>query len=394
MTGFVSAVKMAWGSIVSNKMRSFLTMLGIIIGVGAVIILVSLVEGVSSEVEDSFSQLGTTNVNVSARSRFATRSFDYDDVEELVMENSDIIDGFIPSAQTSATLRNGGNNGSTTVVGVNAYYFELNDIDTQLGRKITDLDLENSSKVIVIGEWNAIQYFGSCENAIGKTIKVNGLPFTVVGVQERLTNDVEQYGSDDKAYVPYTTAVKTLGIGALSSFTLGAASVDCIDEVITVAKNFMYEIYKDEDRYTVSNLQTVVDTLDEMMGMMSGVLGGIAGISLLVAGIGIMNIMLVSVTERTREIGIRKSIGAKRSSILMQFVVEAMALSFCGGVIGVIFGIIVALIAGNLIGIPAKPTISIIMISLIFSSAVGLFFGFNPARKASKLNPIDALRSE
>ncbi len=394
MTGFISSVKMAWGSIISNKMRSFLTMLGIIIGVGAVIILVSLVEGVSSEVEDSFSQLGTTSVNVSARSRFATRSFDYEDIEELVFENSEIIKGFTPTAQASATLRNGGNNGSTTVTGVNDYYWILNDLDTQLGRKINDLDLENSSKVIVIGEWNAIQYFGSCENAIGKTLKVNGLPFTVVGIQERITEDVEQYGSDDRAYIPYTTAVKTLGVGALSSFTLDAVNTDCINDVINVAKEFMYDIYKDENRYTVSNLQTVVDILDEMMGMMSGVLAGIAGISLLVAGIGIMNIMLVSVTERTREIGIRKAIGAKRSSILMQFVVEAMALSFCGGVIGVIFGIIVATVAGNLIGIPAKPTAGIIIIALLFSSAVGLFFGFNPARKASKLNPIDALRSE
>ncbi len=394
MTGFIQAVKMAWSSIIANKMRSFLTMLGIIIGVGAVIILVSLVEGVSSEVESTFNDMGTTSVNVSARGRFTTRSFDYEDVEELVNENSDIISGFTPSAQTSATLRNGGNNGSTSVIGVNDYYFELNALDTQLGRKITDLDLEYNSRVIVIGEWNAITYFGSVENSIGNTIKVNGLPFTVVGVQERITEEVEQYGSDDIAYVPYTVAVKTLGVGPLSSFTLEAKDVESVKAVMNIAENFMYNIYKDEDRYTVSNLQTIVDMLDEMMGMMSGVLGGIAGISLLVAGIGIMNIMLVSVTERTREIGIRKSIGAKRRSILMQFVVEAMALSFFGGVIGVIFGIIVATITGKIIGIAAKPTFGVIMLALVFSSAVGLFFGFNPARKASKLNPIDALRSE
>ncbi len=394
MRGFGSALKMAWESMVANKMRSFLTMLGIIIGVGAVIILVSLVEGVSSEVEDSFSELGTTSIMVSARQRFNTRSFDYDDIEELVWENQDSIRGFVPTASASATLRKGGNNGSTTVNGVNEYYWTLNNLDTQLGRKISEIDLAAASRVIVIGEWNAIQYFGSVRDAVGSEIKVNGLPFTVVGVLERQTDDVEQYGADDCAYIAYTTAVKALNIGYLTSFTLDATSSETVDKAINVTKKFMYDIYGDEDRYTVTNMQTIIDMLDEVMGMMSGVLGGIAAISLLVAGIGIMNIMLVSVTERTREIGIRKSIGAKRSSILLQFVVEATTLSFCGGVIGVIFGIVVAIIAGNIIGIAAKPTVYIIVISLLFSSAVGLFFGFNPARKASKLNPIDALRSE
>lgn len=394
MRGFGSTLKMAWESIVANKMRSFLTMLGIIIGVGAVIILVSLIEGVSSEVEDSFNEMGTTSVMVSARQSYATRSFEYEDIEELVWENSEYINGFIPSASKSMTLRKGGNNGTTTVNGVNSYYWTLNRLDTQLGRKISDVDLANNSKVIVIGEWNAIQYFGSVEDAVGSEIKVNGLPFSVVGVLERQTDDVEQYGSDDCAYVPYTTAYKALEIGSLSGFTLDAASAEDVDRVVSIAKDFMYDIYKDTDRYSVNNMQSILDILDEMMGMMSGVLGGIAAISLLVAGIGIMNIMLVSVTERTREIGIRKSIGAKRRSILLQFVVEATALSFCGGVIGVIFGVVVAVIVGQLIGISARPTPGIIMLALLFSCAVGLFFGFNPARKASKLNPIDALRSE
>lgn len=391
---FGSSLKMAWESIIANKMRSFLTMLGIIIGVGAVIILVSLVEGVSSEVEDSFSEMGTTSVMVMARQNFATRSFDYDDVEDMVWENAQYINGFVPSASTAATLRKGGNNGMTTVNCVNSYYWTMNNLDTQLGRKISDIDLSNDSAVIVIGEWNAIQYFGSVKEAVGNEIKVNGLPFTVVGVLERQTDDVVQYGADDCAYIPYTTAVKKLNVGALSGFTLDAASTEDVDRVVNIAKEFMYDIYKDTDRYSVNNMQTIIDTLDEMMGMMSGVLGGIAAISLLVAGIGIMNIMLVSVTERTREIGIRKSIGAKRSSILLQFVVEATALSFCGGVIGVVFGIVVAVIVGNIIGITAKPTPAIILLALLFSCAVGLFFGFNPARKASKLNPIDALRSE
>lgn len=391
---FFSSVKMAWESIVSNKMRSFLTMLGIIIGVAAVIILVSLVQGLSSQVTDMFTSMGTTGVNVNTMSYYQTRNFSYDDIEDFMWEHSDKIIGFVPNASVGATLKYGGNNTSTNVTGINEYYTKLNDVKTQLGRFINKVDVDNSSKVVVIGEYNAIEYFGSVREAIGKTIKINGLPFQVVGVLERQTDDVSAYSSDDAAYVPYSAAEKFLKTGNLTGFTLIAKDTETVDEVIDLANDFMFNIFGDSDRYYVSSLQDILDEYNEMMGIMSAVLGGIAGISLLVAGIGIMNIMLVSVTERTKEIGIRKSIGAKRSSIMSQFVVEAMTLSLIGGIIGIIFGIIVAMVIGKIIGIAAKPTVGIILISIGFSSAVGLFFGFNPARKASKLNPIDALRSE
>ncbi len=391
---FFSSVKMAWESIRSNKMRSFLTMLGIIIGVAAVIILVSLVQGLSSQVSSMFESMGTTGVSVSAFSQYETRSFTYNDIEDFMWEHPDKIVGFVPGTRVGATLKYGGNNSDTTVNGVNEYYTKLNDLDTQLGRFINKVDVDNCSKVVVIGEYNAIECFGSVKEAIGKSIKINGLPFTVVGVAERKSDDVSQYSEDDAAYIPYSAAEKFLNSGNLSDFTLIAKDADTVDEVVSIANEFMFGIFGSEDDYYVGSLKDILDQYNEMMGTMSAVLGGIAGISLLVAGIGIMNIMLVSVTERTREIGIRKSIGAKRSSILVQFVVEAMTLSLIGGIIGIIFGIIVAMIIGKIIDIPAKPTVSIILISLGFSSAVGLFFGFNPARKASKLNPIDALRSE
>lgn len=390
----LSSVKMAWESIASNKMRSFLTMLGIIIGVGAVIILVSLVQGLSSEVSGMFESMGTTGVTVTAYRSYNTRSFDYDDVEELMWENSDKISGFVPTAAVGATLKYGGNNTTTTVTGVNEYYTTLNDLTTQLGRFINKVDVDNCSKVAVIGEYNAIECFGSVEDAIGMSIKINGQPFTVVGVSERKSDDVTQYSSDDVAYVPYSAAKRYLGVGNLSSFTLIAKDTDTVDSVVDIAEEFMYSVYGSDDDYNVTSLKAILDEYNDMMGILSAMLGGIAGISLLVAGIGIMNIMLVSVTERTREIGIRKSIGAKRSSILIQFVVEAISLSLMGGVIGIIFGAVVAVAVGKLIGITAVPTVSIILVALGFSSAVGLFFGFNPARKASKLNPIDALRSE
>lgn len=390
----LSSVKMAWESIASNKMRSFLTMLGIIIGVGAVIILVSLVQGLSSEVSGMFESMGTTGVTVTAYRSYNTRSFDYEDVEELMWENSDKIAGFVPTAAVGATLKYGGSNTATTVTGVNEYYTTLNNLTTQLGRFINKVDVDNCSKVAVIGEYNAIECFGTVEDSIGKSIKINGQPFTVVGVSERKSDDVTQYSSDDVAYVPYTAAKRYLGAGNLSSFTLIAKDTDTVDSVVDVAEEFMYGVYGSDDDYNVTSLKAILDEYNDMMGILSAMLGGIAGISLLVAGIGIMNIMLVSVTERTREIGIRKSIGAKRSSILIQFVVEAISLSLMGGVIGIIFGAFVAVAVGKLIGITAVPTVSIILVALGFSSAVGLFFGFNPARKASKLNPIDALRSE
>lgn len=391
---FFSSVKMAWESIKSNKMRSFLTMLGIIIGVGAVIILVSLMQGLTSEVTSMFESMGTTGVTVSAHYSFDTRSFSYDDIEELMWENSDDIVGFLPTASTSAVLKYGGNNTTTTVNGVNEYYSSYNDVTTQLGRFINKIDLDNCSKVAVIGEYNAIECFGTVEDAIGKSIKINGMPFTVVGVSERRSDDVSQYGSDDVCFIPYTAAKRFLRLENLTSFTLAAKDTETVDKVTEIAEAFMYGIYGDEDDYTVTSLQEILEEYNDMMGMMSAMLGGIAGISLLVAGIGIMNIMLVSVTERTREIGIRKSIGAKRSSILIQFVVEAIILSLMGGIVGIIFGGTAGFLIGKLIGITAIPTLSIILVALGFSSAVGLFFGYNPARKASKLNPIDALRSE
>lgn len=391
---FFSSVKMAWESIKSNKMRSFLTMLGIIIGVGAVIILVSLMQGLTSEVTSMFESMGTTGVTVSANYSYDTRSFTYDDIEEFMWENSDEIVGFLPTAATRAVLKYGGSNTTTSVTGVNEYYASYKELTTQLGRFINRVDLDNCSKVAVIGEYNAIECFGSVEESIGKSIKVNGQPFTVVGVAERKSDDVSQYGSDDVCYVPYTSAKRFLGIGNLTSFTLIAKDTERVDRVTELAEDFMYGIYGDEDDYTVTSLQEILEEYNDMMGMMSAMLGGIAGISLLVAGIGIMNIMLVSVTERTREIGIRKSIGAKRSSILVQFVVEAIILSLMGGIVGIIFGGTAGFLIGKVIGITAVPTASIILLALGFSSAVGLFFGYNPARKASKLNPIDALRSE
>lgn len=387
------AFKMSWESIKSSKMRSFLTMLGIIIGISSVIILVSLVQGAMNEITESISSLGTNTVIVNISFGADTRSVTTDDLDDLLFENQDYISGYIPSSSSSATLKAGSENMKSNVDGTNEYYTLVKSVDTQLGRMITRLDIVNNNRVIVLGEYNATELFGGVKAALDQEIKVNGEMFKVVGILER-KGDVTQGSSDDKALIPFSTAQRLFKNTSLRSFTVQAASVDAVTNAKALVEKMLFEHFADTDAYTIINMQEMLDKLSSIMGMMAGVLGGIAGISLLVAGIGIMNIMLVSVTERTREIGIRKAIGAKRSSILVQFLIEAIVVSLIGGIIGIIFGVGVSILVGNALKLTVMPSIGILIFSLFYSLGVGVFFGLYPANKASKLNPIEALRFE
>ena len=227
-------------------------------------------------------------------------------------------------------------------------------------------------------------------DAVGQTIKVNGNALTVVGVLEE-QDDSSEGSADDCVYLPYTTASK-LTFGAISSFLFATWDASLNSEGTTLIDNALYAVFQNDDYYMISDMQEMVDSMTEMTNMMTMVLVGIAGISLLVGGIGIMNIMLVSVTERTREIGIRKSLGAKKKDIMRQFVIEAGTTSALGGVIGIVFGSVVAVIAGQIIGMTTTPSVGAVAISFGVSVFIGVFFGFMPANKAAKLNPIDALR--
>ena len=378
-------------------MRSFRTMLGIIIGVAAVIILVGLVNGQMSYMKESFASMGTNKINVSL-TNLSTRSASVDDMYEFYEENQEYFDEMSPSVSVSGTVKYGNESmTSTSITGVSEEYLELNNQALESGRFIQYSDLVSRQKVCVIGYYLATELYGSASKAVGDTIRINGEGYKIVGCVERQTSesdDVEEGGSDDFIYLPYTAAGKLSRNGTINNYVFTIKNLDDTETVKDLFDEFLYPIFKDEDLYRITAMSELMDSLDSMIAMMSMMLGGIAGISLLVAGVGVMNIMLVSVTERTREIGIRKSLGAKKGTILQQFVIEAAVTSSIGGIIGIIVGCGLTGVIGNMMGMTAVPTMGSILLSFSVSVGIGLLFGYMPARRAAGLNPIDALRSE
>lgn len=391
LQSFKLAIKSIWG----NKMRSFLTMLGIIIGVAAVIILVSLVNGYMGSVVESFASMGVNQINVNV-TNLTSRTVDVDQMYEFYDEHGDMFDGISPNVSLSATIKKGDDSmTSTSVAGRSEQYLEMKDYKLQVGRNIAYSDIVSRQKVCVIGAYVAQELFGSADKAISDTLKINGYAFKVVGVVEAQDeDDMEDGGTDDFVWIPYSVATSLAGSANISSYTLTVSNTDNADTAKTLIQNFLYETFKDSDLYRVTAMSEMLDNLNNQISLMSGMLGGIAGISLLVAGVGVMNIMLVSVTERTREIGIRKSLGADKGTILQQFVIEAAVTSSLGGLVGILIGCIATKAVGAFIGISASPTLTAVIVSFGVSVAIGLFFGYMPARRAANLNPIDALRSE
>lgn len=384
--------RLALKSLASSKMRSFLTMLGIIIGVGSVIILVSLMQGMTSYISDSFSDLGTDQISVSVTNT-DTRKIGVDDMYEILENYPDTFRNMSPTVSVRATVKNGSESiTSSTVSGVGEGYLSLAALELSSGRFIQYSDIVSRQKVCVIGTYVAQELFAG-QNPVGQVVKLNGEPYTVVGLLQEKA-DSEERSSDDCVYLPYSTATKLSRSADISSYTFVVADIDSMDSAKEFLKDQLYNVFKNEDLYTVTSLSEMLEMVESMTGMMTLVLVGIAAISLLVAGIGIMNIQLVSVTERTREIGIRKSLGAKRGVILQQFIIEAGMQSSLGGVIGIVFGCVVTSIIGGLIGLDASPSLSAILISFFVSAGIGIIFGYMPARRAARLNPIDALRSE
>ncbi|MBQ3114973.1 MAG: ABC transporter permease [Clostridia bacterium] len=371
-------------------MRSFLTMLGIIIGVAAVIILVSIVDGFSNTMIDAFESAGINLVNVNVRGRGSSRTVTPDDMLTFAEDNSDDIIGISPTVMASVTLKVDTENNQTTVTGVNEYYKDIKELEIGGGRFLQYIDVERRQKVCVIGSYIAKNYFETF-SCVGEKIKINGNDYTVVGVLEESAGS-EEGSADDIVYIPYTCATLLSRQKTISSYVVASTSKDDVTKVKKLVENYLYSIFDNSDLYTVTAVADLVDTVDELMGTLTAILVGIAGISLLVGGIGIMNIMLVSVTERTREIGIRKSLGAKPWDIMSQFVVEAATTSSMGGFIGIAFGCVSSIVAGKILGVTATPSILAILVAFSVSVAIGMFFGYFPAKKASKLNPIDALR--
>ena len=394
--GLGKSFTMAISSIINNKVRALLTMLGIIIGISSVIILVSVMNGLTNEITSMFDEFGTTSLTANIMTRAANIEVKPEEVYEFVDENPELYAGASPQVMVSGQLKlptSGDDTITSSCNGVSEDYYDIKRLELGFGRFICNVDCENNSKIAVIGSYQALYFFGTCEDALDKTIRINGLPFTVVGVLEE-EEDSTQSSSDDVVYIPYSTALKMNGTSIVSTYVVDAASDDAVDPGKTRLSRFLLEKIGDEDFFSITSLKVMIDAMTDVLGKMTMVLVAIAGISLLVGGIGIMNIMLVTVSERTREIGIRKALGAKHKHIMTQFVMESGVVSCIGGIIGIILGSTLAMLAGKALDMEVSPSIGAIALAFGVSVGIGIIFGFLPARKAAKLNPIDALRSD
>ncbi len=383
---------LAMKSMSSSKMRSFLTMLGIIIGVASVIILVSIVNGFSGQLTSSFESMGTNLLTVNIMARGTNRTVSPADMMELA-DSTDSISMMTPNVTVSGvTAKYGSTNATTSIYGTNEFYADIRKYEVQTGRFLGYIDVERRQKVCVIGTYLASELFEDA-GATGKQLKLNGEVYTVVGELKKI-QDGSENSMDNVVIIPYTAAMRLSRMGTVSSYYLSAASAAESADALKAVNSALTEKLGSSDYYRVSSQEETIEQVNELMGTLTTVLVGIAAISLLVGGIGIMNIMLVSVTERTKEIGIRKSLGGKRRDILGQFIIEAASTSAVGGLLGIGLGCGASLLVGNLMGLTANPTFSAVVISFSVSVTIGIIFGYYPAAKASKLNPIDALRYE
>lgn len=389
------AFSMAMKNIRSSKTRSILTMLGIIIGVAAVIVITGLGSGMEKYMREQFESMGTDTLSVFVFGR-GDQKITVDDMQEIVDENSDYLDKMTPSISYQGSIRVGTDNLSSSVTGVSESFADIKKLTISDGRTLQYLDISQRANVCVIGSYINLKFFGG--QGLGEKIKLNGRDFTIVGVLEEEADSTE-YSTDDVIYVPYSTVSRMMNIRDVDSFTITFKDEDMANEAKTTLEDALTEYFNgDPDAFYVQSMSEVLDMMNQSINMLITVLTLIAGISLVVGGIGIMNIMLVSVTERTKEIGIRKALGAKERYIMSQFVIEAAATSALGGVIGIVFGYILSFVFSKVIlatvgeAITVSPTLYAIAVSVGISAAIGIFFGYMPAKKAAGLNPIDALR--
>lgn len=382
MTMFLNSLRLAMRSTLANKMRSFLTMLGIIIGVMSVIILVSIAQSTTSSISSAIASMGSDLLTVTVTDEDIT----LDENDFLEMEDYDGISGVAPYLTVSSTARSGSTYTSVSAIGITGEYMDIAGRDMESGRAIVQSDLDWRTYTAVIGTEVAGDLFDSFD-VIGKTFTMSGHTFTIVGLLAESGSS-----SDSQVLIPLTTAQRIADSTAITTAYVMASSTNTVDLAQSEAEAHMLQLTGDEDSYNVYNMSELLDTMDSVMNTLSLMLGGIAAISLLVGGIGIMNIMLVSVAERTREIGIRKAIGARRSHIMMQFLIEACVLSILGGLIGLGLSAIGLRIFASI----ADMTISIewraAAAALVFCVIIGVAFGSYPAAKASKMTPIEALQ--
>ena len=408
--------RLALKALTTSKMRSLLTMLGIIIGVASVIVILALGNGVQGMINEQVDKLGINMMQtyVWGRGDGSTMDLDPADMYDLVEEHPEVLTGVSPYVSFQATLRHGDEKfDQTQLYGVSQVMFNNSTQATMdggqkltAGRFLSYLDVERRQNVCVIGAYLAQEAFGGAQAALEQTLSINGTAYTVIGVLEQLsTTEMTEGGADDQIYIPYENALQIMGARYVTLYVFTSTSGETAAQAKEIIDGMLYDYFQgDEDAYYTTTMEEQANLINAMMGVVMGVLVAIAAISLLVGGIGIMNIMLVSVTERTREIGIRKSLGAKRRDIRSQFVIEAGTTSAIGGLLGIALGCLLAMGVGSLIGamltsqmgggatFSATPTLGAVAISFGVSVGIGVLFGYLPANKAAKLNPIDALR--
>ena len=390
---FREAFKNIW----SNKFRTFLTMLGIIIGVTAVIVIVGLGNGMTQSIKNSFSDMGTNVLSVQIAGR-GSRTVSVQQMYDIVDSHPEVFTGMSPTTTLDSTVKVGTTTyDNTSVKGVDESYLDMMGRTLAQGRGLTYVDISDNKKVCVVGDYIARMGYGG--NAIGQTIKIGSEQFTIVGVLEAsVSSTTDQEGTeDDMIFVPYTTAQR---VSQTMASSYGVVLVS--DDLATEGKNILVEeiesILHSESGYFITSMSEMLETMTSMINMVVAILTAIAAISLLVGGIGIMNIMMVSVTERTREIGIRKALGAKERSILALFVTEAAVTSALGGVIGIAMGYLLSALANQVLPLvlsdmelTVAPSMTSVLVAFGISVGIGVLFGYLPAKRAARLNPIEAL---
>lgn len=386
---FSMTIKLAWKNITSNGLRSALTILGLVIGVASVIILVGIGNGAAYSVRSQVASLGTDIITVDISD--SDSALTYDATAELT--EIDGVSEVSPYQMLSATLSSGGNSSArASVVGTGAAFTDMMGYDIKYGRALSRIDIDNCSKVVIVGSDVAEEFWGMIDPC-GDTIRIDGDSYTVIGVLDSVGSSMGN-NIDEAAVIPITTA-KYLGVSTSISdiYVRADSGADAGTTAENIEEYLMGTLGISEDDVSVTTQAMMLEAMEDINNTLSLLLGGIAGISLLVGGIGVMNVMLVSVTERTREIGIRKSLGAKKKDILFQFLMESMVLSIFGGLIGIIVGFAGGE-AATLFGASFAPGMGMVILSVAVSIAVGLIFGIFPSYRAAGLKPVEALRYE